>query len=325
MNTKEELILSSIFDCVNGEASKTLNLNANEDDIDDEEDDDEFLYEADELDFTKYKNCVNLVLNDNTLSKMYHDLLDGDYFTSSVDLQDIVILLCNYYLLGYQNKPNSTYNILVEKDLHYIYKFFRNNKVFGTTLLNNYYLFKIYDIDQYNLKLNDKLNAKFDINNKIMFVSDYMRFKYELCVNELMELGIEQDDIPNVIYLALSDEDISFLNKDYTENLHYLKQNKGLMSRIIYADLFEDSIHWQIDDDTAFMIDNISYSINMNKYVLPEGECAIDMINRFTSLIFDPATREINRNNLDEVGLRILKRVNPVYKMERVMIGYENK
>ena len=166
---------------------------------------------------------------------------------------------------------------------------------------------------------------KFNIDTKIMFISDYMRLKYELCVNELMEVGLSQEDVPNVIYLALSDEDISFLNKDYTENLHFLKQNKRLMTRILYSDIFEDSLNWQLDAESAFIIDNIGYSINMNKYVLPEGDIAIEMINRFTNLIFDPATRETNRNNLDEVGLRILKRVNPVYKTERVMVGYENK
>ena len=328
MNNKEELILSSIFDSINSEVSKMINPNEYkdfDDEEDDELDDDEIIFESDELDYTKYKEYINLVLNDTTLSKMYHELLDGIYFTSSVDLQDVVSLLCNYYLQGYQNKPNSTYKILAEKDFKYIYKFFKINKVFASTLLNNYYLFKIYDVEQYNIKIDKDLNSKFNIDTKIMFISDYMRLKYELCVNELMELGLSQEDVPNVIYLALSDEDISFLNKDYIENLYFLKQNKRLMTRILYSDIFEDSFNWPLDDESAFIIDNICYSINMNKYVLPEGGIAIEMINRFTNLIFDPATRETNRNSLDEVGLRILKRVNPVYKTERVMVGYENK
>lgn len=322
---KEELILLSTFTGVNRDKISFF-FKKNDNNIDDYDDIDEYEDHEDDFDMPKYREYINVLLSPESIDDIYTELLDGMYFTSSVDLQDVLVLLCKYYIIGYQNKHNATYDILVNKDFKFIYKFFKTNKIFACELLNNFYLCKIYEIDNYNIKIDDEVKNKFDCDNKIMFISDYMRFRYELCVNELMEYGVSHDKMIKILYLALNGDDLSFLGFSDLENLDFIQENRKLMTRIIYSDIFEDTTNWQIDnDESSFIVDNISYCINMNKYVLPSGDEALLIIDRFTDLIFDPASREFNRNSLDDVSLRILKRVNPVYKTERVMLGYENK
>ena len=278
------------------------------------------------FDMSQLKPFMNIVMESENVKRIYEALLDGLYFTSSLDLQDILITLCKYYILAHNHQPDLTYNILIKENKSYIYKFFKTNISFGMKLLSNYYMAKMYNVNDLDYTMPEEMQNKYDDATKTMIITDYIRYGYERCINELFEKGLSQEDIINVVFLILTDRDDLVINGELVKGKKFLKSNKRLITRLIYADVYEDSVNWDTDDkEMKFLQDNIDYCIDNNKYMLPNNHISIDLIERFTDLVFDPATREYNRNSLSNTGISFLKKANPAYLLERVMIGYENK
>ena len=110
------------------------------------------------------------------------------------------------------------------------------------------------------------------------------------------------------------------------ETISDICDNRHLITRLIYADLFEDVDNW-MDTMPHYdeLVKDITFNIATDYYSLPNSEISLLLLERFTDLIFDPITRERNRGELNQEHFKVLKKVNPFYQLERVMIGYENK
>ncbi len=322
---KEEILLMSIFMKENKDLiNKIYKIEYGED----ENDDDETLYYFDDFErFTELAPYINSLIKEHKLVNIYEKLLDGFYFTSSVDLQDVVMLLCKYYISSHYERNDFVVVYIKDHSFKEVYSFFKDNEAFALSLIANYYLCKVNDyyIDESLFDSDQKIEF-YKCTNKIMFITDHLRFLYEQCINELIECGLGTDDALSIMYLIIKGRELDLKLDVGIENISELSASRDLMTRVIYSDLFEDSASWSDDYPHAKEMKNdIKFNIAYNHYSLPNSELGVEMLSRFTDLIFDPAAREYNRNALDENQFKVLKRVNPIYPLERVMIGYENK
>ena len=191
----EDRVLISAFVKQNKDLINKINNIEYGEDFSKEDDDEDFLLFDDELDISDLAEFTNMLINHDKLLNIYEDLLEGFYFTSSVDLIDTVMILCKYYLSVSYSRNDFAVNFIKNNSLKNVYSFFKSNESFALTLLANYYVCKLnnYPIDE-RIFDEDEHISEYKCANKVMFITDHLRFLYEKCINDLLECGLSQED-----------------------------------------------------------------------------------------------------------------------------------
>ena len=122
----EDRVLISAFVKQNKDLINKINNIEYGEDFSKEDDDEDFLLFDDELDISDLAEYTNMIIKHDKLLNIYEDLLDGFYFTSSVDLIDTVMILCKYYLSVSYYRNDFAVNFIKNNSLKNVYSFFNN-------------------------------------------------------------------------------------------------------------------------------------------------------------------------------------------------------
>ncbi len=330
---KEEHLLVSIFYDANESIINPCNEELEDEDLFAEDDDksaldayDIYTDDSEEtLDLSGFKDRKDEMLSDEVLYDIFDELLGFPQYSFTLDLADIVMCLSRYYAAVHNNN-DYTMNFLKEKDFRYIYQFFKYSEVFATNLLKNYYICKMNGINLQSKVFNNPNCQKFPLE-KALFYTDYLRSQFQNCIDILNNHGIPDERAIEIMYFVLTGENVHVTSIEESEPFYYVHNNKEEMIKIINLDIYEDyqCNGYLFDEGESKYRDYILHNIASNRYRLPNHQDSLLVLTRFKDLLYDPALRESNRQALQEEDIKVLKRVNPLFIMERVMLGYENK
>ena len=323
--SKEEKLLLRLFYDINSYLIQELLYKDGQQELINKITDD--ILEDKDLDIHCLRKYYKLLLTPDFLSRAYQELLEGSFFTSSLDLPDIVITLCRYYIALPHVENDDTYQFINNNSINDIYLLFKRNEAFASKLIHIYFLAKIYNIKDNNIIFNNEISARFP-KERVFFLTDHIRSLYENCMNILYyNVGLSHEQADGVMYLILTGRINELADLDKFPDFKELSAERNLMLRIIYSDLYEDLKYEDLYSDEPYLSikNNLLYNIQNKVYMLPHNEDALLILDRFNYLIYNPGERELNRNALSENEIKILRKINPLFKTERIMLGYENK
>lgn len=284
---------------------------------------------VDEVDFLI--NHSNDVLCDEVINAVYEQICEAG-LPNELDKDSFVAMIANkYYLYNYDNN-NSVIKYLNSASVNEIFELFKTDQEFGIDLIKAYFQSIVHNTwcEEQRKRIYENHDEEYLLRyekittaSSIIFLNDLLRTIICNLYNHFIANG--HDDIPALnctwAFFTQNFDPLGELDKlglD-VESKNYYKQ---YMLGLIYADVYEDACNTSIIDSDADRFCDVTalLAIAFGNISIPREEGVRNRILKHFILLQDEREkRKENRRKTYEDGrIDVLKKVNPVYKLDEL-------
>lgn len=256
----------------------------------------------------EYSNAENYLLN------LYASLVKDKSYDKFKKIYDNIVILYTkedtFIASNIIKTLNFYYAVSFNKTVNedYIYNEFLNNEEEALELIINFYS-KIIIKDKIMDLANDNLK---ELTYEVRSLNDFLRFTLMEVFSAILH-SIQTD--PFIELELFLNSDVETSNDIINEKINILRNYKPYLANIIYSDLFE---HLSLCNDKEIVeIKNMIKYIILNRDNF-ETEVLLrkEILKLYVSLNMDNYKRKEARKKFSEEDFSLIRRINPLYKLD---------
>ena len=262
-----------------------------------------------------YRYLLNSTAINKVLNKVLYPKENG------ISKEFIIAKLLQNYVYYNYDPTYSFIRFLTDNDMSKILFEVENNERLLRDLIVSYYAsFKMTppNLGPETFDLINKLKCE----HKVIFLSDIIRENFELLYNSLLYSAKDSVNAAIIMDKAIFGKAIIAGDEKVESAATFLKAYKGYLARLIISDIYEDLAAQKVEYDlTKPAVRIIAQRIVNNNYDLPTDlEERRLLLNYFAYLCTCEEQRSKNKSMLGKDKEVVLKRINPLWKLDESVI-----